>query len=398
MLQLSFVNFQANSFMLIEGTPAQDRFYIIQSGKVRSYHETQLPGRYQDTLGPGDFVGVISCMTGFSQTENVVAVTNVTAIAVRRDQYSELIMQNTPIAMKIIRTFAQSMRVLNDSLASITSKSDVNSSPEHLFAMGQYYEETGFTDIAIYCYHQYLKECPNGASRAICQKKYDSLKMRSHVVYLDPSADMVREYPKNTMIMAAGQSGGDMYILQEGDVKISKVVGESEVTFAVLKKGDMFGEMALLENKPRSASAIAVSNVKVMVVNKANFDHMVATQPQLISRLTSTLAERMWSLYRQLGNTQLRDLRERCVDMLSLQVEKRRVPLQKDTSYSTNMTPLELVVLAGIPQEEQSIAVNKLSSDQNVMLVAGKIVVPDVINLVKQAAFYRKQNSRHANG
>ena len=57
-----------------------------------------------------------------------------------------------------------------------------------------------------------------------------------------------------TMIFSDFQPGSEMFIIKEGSVKISKVTNDTEVTLAILKQGDMFGEMALLENKPRSAS------------------------------------------------------------------------------------------------------------------------------------------------
>ena len=72
-----------------------------------------------------------------------------------------------------------------------------------------------------------------------------------------------------------------MFIIQEGAVRITKVVDGREVILAVLKKGDMFGEMALLENKPRSASAIAkncLSNISFvllgMVISKIFRSHI----------------------------------------------------------------------------------------------------------------------------
>ena len=71
--------------------------------------------------------------------------------------------------------------------------------------------------------------------------------------------------------------------------------------------------------------------------------------------------------------------------------------MTKSTAFSTNLTPYELVKMCGISEEEQTAAVNKLAMDQNVKIVAGKIVVPDMISLVKQAAFYRKQNTRRSN-
>ena len=109
MLQLAFVNFKQNSYIQVEGTPATSCFYIIQSGKIRCFHETEVPGNAPRMLGPGDFIGVVACMSSHSQTESVIAITNVVAIKVNREQYPELIMKNTPVAMKIVRSFAQEM-------------------------------------------------------------------------------------------------------------------------------------------------------------------------------------------------------------------------------------------------------------------------------------------------
>jgi len=109
------------------------------------------------------------------------------------------------------------------------------------------------------------------------------------------------------MIFSENEPGTELYIIQRGVVKISKIVEDNEVLLALLKPGDIFGEMALLENKPRSASAIASEDVSVMVVTKSNFERMVQTQPQLITKLTTKLAERLWLIYKQLANTLIQD-------------------------------------------------------------------------------------------
>ncbi|MEE1290185.1 MAG: cyclic nucleotide-binding domain-containing protein, partial [Spirochaetota bacterium] len=107
-----------------------------------------------------------------------------------------------------------------------------------------------------------------------------------------------------------------MFIIQEGQIKITKISQNKEILLAVLKEGDIFGEMALLENKPRSASAIAFGETKVMAVNKNNFEAMISNQPQLVARLISLLAERTWVVYRQLTNLTKTDLQARFYDML----------------------------------------------------------------------------------
>ncbi|MBC6719051.1 cyclic nucleotide-binding domain-containing protein [Treponema socranskii] len=394
MLQLSFVNFRKGSYLVVEGKAESDRFFIIQSGNVRCFKATDAPGGPIKLLGPGDFVGVIPCMSGHSQIETVIAITDVTGISVRRDQYPELIMRNTPVAMKIIRTFANGMRSMNETLTKLTLNNVVADTPEHIFDVADYYDKAGFSDIAVYAYYQYLKACPRGLNAGRAKERFIVLKERTHAVYFESTPDLMRVYPKSTMIFSESQNGPDMFIIQEGQVKISKVVDGNEVTLAMLKKGDMFGEMALLENKPRSASAIAHEPCKLMAVNRQNFDLMVATQPQLISRLTTMLADRLWSMYRQIDNANLHDPLHKLIDILALQVEKTKLNLsQQNVQYQTDLTPYDLANMCGLPKEQQAESLIRLQSDSHVRFVNGKILVPDCRELVKQAAFYRKQNN-----
>ena len=59
MLQLQFVSFRAGSYIIVEGKTQNDRFYIIQNGKVRIQRQNQIPGMSPEILGQGDFIGVI---------------------------------------------------------------------------------------------------------------------------------------------------------------------------------------------------------------------------------------------------------------------------------------------------------------------------------------------------
>lgn len=385
------MNFRKDSYLLVEGKTENDRFYIIQSGKVHTFRRGDVLSDSGSVLGPGDFVGVVPCMSSHSQIETAVAATDVVVISVRRDQYQALISKNTPVAMKIIRTFANRMRTVNEILTRLTLENSMADSPERMYSIAAYYEKMGKTDLAVYGYYQYMKECPGGANIEKAKSRFVTLKARSHAVYFESPTGNLRNYPKDTMIFSEWQSGQDMFIIQSGQVKISKVVDDNEVILAVLQKGDFFGEMALLENKPRSASAIAHEDCVLMAVNRKNFDQMVATQAQLITRLTRTLAERLWSMSRQLTNAQLRDPMFKLFDMLALQLEKNRVPLGKTASHQFDLTPYDLAHMCGIPQEEQAIVLAQFIKDPRVRLVANKIYIADCRELMKASEFYRKQ-------
>lgn len=391
LLQLSFVNFRKDSFLIVEGQAETENFYIIQSGKVRTYRDIEVSSQDQKILGPGDVVGVISCMSGHSRTEYAVALTDVVAISVRRDQYPELIQNNTSVALKIIRTFANKMRILNETLTLITLKNNIISSYEQLYSIASYYEKVGKPDLAIYGYYQYLKACPNGTHVNEAKKRFIALKPYSKAVYFETPKETIRNYPKDTMIFSECQSGNEMFIIQDGQVKISKVVDGKEVILAVLKRGDFFGEMALLENKPRSASAIANENCRLMAVNRQNFDQMVATQPQLIARLTTTLADRLWAMTRQMTNTQIKDPVHKLLDMIALQLEKAKINCSKGCNYTLTLSMYDLANMCGIPVEEQSHALEQLMRDPRVQINGNKIFIKDCYELVNSAALFRKQ-------
>ena len=393
MLQLQIVSFRKGSYLVVEGKENTDHFYIIQKGNVQCFKASG-SGLAPTVYGPGDFVGVVPCMSDHLQIETAIASTDVMAISVRKDQYPELISQNTPVALKIIKTFANRMRVMNEMLSKATLHSVVQDSHEQILRVATFYEKNALPDIAVFAYYQYLKTKPEGPNAEAAKQRFVALKPKTHAVYFEPTAEPSRQYPKDTMIFSEAQSGSDMFIIQRGEVSITKVVNGNEITLAVLKKGDMFGEMALIENKPRSANAIAHSDCTLMVINRSNFNQMVATQPQLVAKLTTTLADRLWSMYRQLDNAALTEPLAKMLDMLSLQLEKQRVKIGfSKVSMQTEFTPKDLANMCGLASQYQAKAIYDFEQYDQIRIENGKIFIKDASEIMKAAAFYRKQNS-----
>ena len=119
---------------------------------------------------------------------------------------------------------------------------------------------------------------------------------------------------------------------------------------------------------------------------------MVATQPQLISRLTTTFAERLWSIYRQIENTQIREPMAKLLDMLALQLEKTKISVTPGVSWQFDLTPFDVANMCGIPLEEQNAAITQFMHDPRVQIEGSKIFVKDCYELVKSAALFRKQS------
>ena len=392
-LQLSIVNFTKDAYIIVEGKANADYFFIIRSGKVRVSKEVEVVEEEGgNILGPGDFFGVVSTMSSHSHIETAQAITDVSLISVHREQYGMLIERNTPVAMKIIESFSRRMRYLDAALARITLKSNPNEGDiSHLFGVAEYYARQSQYNQAYYAYYQYLKHCPTGEHVVTARERLAKIKPYAKAVYLDGDENVfTRAYPKDTMIFSENMPGKEMYIIQKGSVKITKIVNDSEVLLAVLRQGDMFGEMSLIESKPRSASAIAFEDAVLLAVNKENFARMVQTQPQIIARLTTTLAERIWFIYKQLANTLLSNKVGRMYDALLIQLERARVSIRSGEPYTFDFGIKELINMVGLPMSEGNQIVRELLKDSKIKAVDNKIYTSDIEEIEKQAKYYRK--------
>jgi len=390
-LQLSLQTFRKGSYIIVEGKQKADYFYIIRNGKVRVSKEVEIVEEVGgNVLSPGDFFGVVSTMSSHSHIETAQALTDCALITVHREQYGLLIERNAPVAMKIIQQFSQKMRYLDEALTRITFKTIAVDDLSHLFKVAEYYARQSQYNQAYYAYHQYIKYCPDGVNLNVAKERMAKIQPYSKVVYLDgDDKNFSRTYPKDTMIFSESQPGQELYIIQKGSVKISKIVNDNEQLLALLKPGDIFGEMSLLENKPRSASAIAHDETVLMAVNNTNFNRMVASQPQIISKLTQLLSERIWFIYKQLANTQLSDSLGRMYDTLLIQLEKIRVPLGTQ-AYTFDFGPQELINLVGLPKDEGNALIRKLFENTKVKVVNNKIHLTSTEEVEKQAKYYRK--------
>jgi CRP-like cAMP-binding protein len=103
-----------------------------------------------------------------------------------------------------------------------------------------------------------------------------------------------REVKAGEVIFHEGDLGTEMFIVHEGRVEISKQVegGESK-PLAVFEKGDFFGEMALLEDLPRTATARALSAATLLSINGSTFDQMLRANPEIAVRMMRKLSRRL---------------------------------------------------------------------------------------------------------
>ena len=110
-----------------------------------------------------------------------------------------------------------------------------------------------------------------------------------------------RNYLFGEYIFYQGDPGIGLYVIREGEVQISRSGGNSmEINLATFKKGDFFGELALVDGEKRSASAIAKTDVKAVVIFKPDLDEFIEKYPKkgikILKGISNIIAQRLRTL------------------------------------------------------------------------------------------------------
>jgi CRP/FNR family cyclic AMP-dependent transcriptional regulator len=112
----------------------------------------------------------------------------------------------------------------------------------------------------------------------------------------------LQRYGKSEIIFEQGSTGSEMYLIHRGKVLLSVRQDETqEVPLAILNPGDFFGEMALVDDSRRSATASAVEDdTELIVMDRSRFLFMVRQQPEFALSLMHTLCRRLRDMDRRL--------------------------------------------------------------------------------------------------
>jgi len=138
-----------------------------------------------------------------------------------------------------------------------------------------------------------------------------------------------RTFLRKTVIVSQGSGGRDMYIIASGSLKVSVLSDQGkEISFAVLRKDDYFGELSLIDGRVRSATVTAIEDSELLVMGYSEYQRLLQEHPhtatQFLTRMLSTLANR------------LRETDEIYQDSVFLDVSARLAKFLLSTSIADN--------------------------------------------------------------
>ncbi|MFO0626739.1 MAG: Crp/Fnr family transcriptional regulator [Polyangiales bacterium] len=184
-----------------------------------------------------------------------------------------------------------------------------------------------------------------------------------------------RRYANGEFLFREGDTSREVFMLQEGRVRVLKRVRNVERSLQILKPGDLFGEGALLPSTPRTASAVALSDVLVLALDPDTFGQLLQGSSQVALRLVQQLVRRLRDAEEQVENMLIRDPLSRVVNvLLRLAAEGGR----SAGAANVTVSPLELSARSGLDVDTVKRSVISLREGQYIRIVDERVAIDDL--------------------
>lgn len=185
-----------------------------------------------------------------------------------------------------------------------------------------------------------------------------------------------RQFAKGELIILAEAEGDALFVIEEGQVKVSLVHEDGrEVILSFLGPEEVFGELALLDSKPRSATVTAIAPTRLLVLRRADFQRLLLGAPQIAVSLLEELAGRLRRTDQQIEGLALFNVASRLSKTLLRLALERGVEVAEGYALETPPTHQQLANMTGSTRETVSRVLKQLESQGYIARRGGQILI-----------------------
>jgi CRP-like cAMP-binding protein len=196
----------------------------------------------------------------------------------------------------------------------------------------------------------------------------------------------VRRYARNEVVFIQGDPGDALHIISSGSVKIVLPSPEGEeAIIATLRAGDFFGELALLDGEPRSASATAIEATETLTLPRDSFRELLGRHPSLRDALFASITGQLRRLTKHVEELHFLDLAGRLAARLA-HLARQSTPMQTGPiSLDWPYTQTDLAAMIGGTRQSVNRLLAGLIDDGLVRIERDCLIVPDLDALERRA-------------
>jgi CRP/FNR family transcriptional regulator, cyclic AMP receptor protein len=189
---------------------------------------------------------------------------------------------------------------------------------------------------------------------------------------------VVRRFNPGQVIFHFGDPGGLLYIIRKGKIKISHATADGqEALLAILGKDDFFGELALLDEAPRSASAQALEKTETLTLHREEFLHFLRQNPDFALHVLRTLTLRIRHLNSQVSDTFFLDLPARLARTLLNLARQHGVQTSDGVLIELSLTQTDLAEMTGATRVSINKALGRFRREKWIAVKGRKFTILD---------------------
>lgn len=373
------------------------RVFILQKGimilsSVDPEHRTTVT----DQVKPGEFFGVKSALGHFKREETATSLSDTAVVALTIGEFEKLVSTNKEILMKMLRVFSKQLRQIHKKTESILNNIPEEQQSGMLAVAKSFYEEEEYRS----CYDvvvKFISRFPNSPYLPDAKKMLAEAELLAQnelkMTYMPNPTDsdgglkqfslpfferFAKTYVPGQVIISEHEPGDTFYLIQSGSVQLMKSVNGTQKNLDILKAGEFFGEMAILDNSPRSATCMAKDNVKCLEFSKENFESLVTSNPQIGLGLLKLFSKRIYDQKRRFKILCIQDLQIRIMDVFLLFEEMYPCVNPNEKSRKYNVTVADVAHWAGLTSEVAHTEINKLAERRKIEIYDKQIVVSNI--------------------
>jgi len=185
-----------------------------------------------------------------------------------------------------------------------------------------------------------------------------------------------KRFRKNQVIFFEDEFGDVFFLILSGKIKVTKISSEGqEIILSILTPCEFFGEMSLLDNEPRSATAIAVEDSELIVLKQKNFLSIMYENKLLLRKLLSVLSYRLRKADKKIADLALMKVQGRVAQILIELAKREGTPLENGEIRIANPSKKEIAGMVGATRETVSRSINELKRKGYISQIKRKLII-----------------------
>lgn len=383
-----------------------ERIFILQQGSAVLTSEDIENGKsVTSQVSAGEFFGVKSALGHFPREETVSILSDAAVVVLTVSEFEKLFSGNKQLIMKMLRVFSNQLRQIHKKIGAV-----LNVVPEEpplgMFDVAQsFYNDNQFRSCCDVCI-KILKRFPQSSVTSKVKGLYENArirneKMRSREVLDEAGADVIesfsssftlpaferfsKAYEPGQVIISEFEPGDTFYLIQSGAVQLIKCVNGTKKNLDILKAGEFFGEMAILDNSPRSATCVAKTRVKCLEFSKENFEVLITGNPQLALNLLKLFCKRIYDQKRRFRILVIKDPQVRLADVFIMLSEMSANVSSDDRICKLTVTIADMAQWAGLSLDVTRAEIYRFVEKRKIEVFDNYIVVLDIADMKRIA-------------